>query len=173
ALARHYGAGRVICIGSRPGTVRNARREAAAREMGADAVLYSADPEYKHTIADLTAGRVDAVIVTSPPQTLPAALEVAGYGAPVVTIGVDMGDRSCVTLDVDRLIFNKNSIIPVFAEPARMFPLSLKLIRNKVIDTDKLITHRFPIASPSALKDLFANDLGVIKAVMVTEAYAR
>ncbi|MEN6313387.1 MAG: alcohol dehydrogenase catalytic domain-containing protein [Clostridiaceae bacterium] len=171
ALARHYGAGKVVCVGSNPGSARNARRETAAMEMGADAVFYTSDPDFKRKISELTNKRADAVIVTSPPKTIPMAMEVAGYGTPIVTIGLDMGAQSSVQLDIDRLIFNKNSIIPVFGEPERRFPLSLKLLRNKIIDADKLITDRFSInTAASSLKNIFSEDKGVIKAVLVNKS---
>jgi L-iditol 2-dehydrogenase len=170
ALARHYGAGTVICVGSHQDSRRNEKREAAARGMGADAVLYTSEPDFKQKISDLTGKRVDAVIVTSPPKTLPIAMDVAGYGAPIVTIGLDMGSQTSVALDIDRLIFNKNPIIPVFGEPEKGFPFSLNLLKNKIIDADKLITNRFSIRSaPSSLKDIFATDQGVIKAVLVNK----
>ena len=170
ALAKHYGAGTVVCVGSHSGSTRNKKREAVALEMGANAVLYASDPDFKRKLSDLTGKRVDAVIVTSPPKTLPTAMDVAGYGAPIVTIGLDMGTQSTVALDIDRLIFNKNSIIPVLGEPEKCFPFSLQLLKNKIIDADKLITNRFSLCSaPSSLKEIFASDQGVIKAVIVNE----
>lgn len=170
ALARHYGAGTIICAGSGSESLRNRKRKEAALEMGADAVLNSSDNDFKQKISDITGKRVDAVIVTSPPRTLPLAVEVAGYGAPIVTIGVDMGGNSTVALDIDRLIFNKNSIIPVLGEPEKRFPLSLKLLKNKVINVDKLITDKFTInTAQTSLKEFYASDHGVIKAILINE----
>lgn len=170
AIAKHYGAGTVTCVNSGSESPRNRKRTEAALLLGADAVIGTNDQYFKQKVIEIAGKRVDAVIVTSPPRTLPQALAIAGYGSPVVTIGVDMGPNSTVEIDIDRMIFNKNSIIPVLGEPEKRFPLSLKLLGNKVVAADKLITDTFAISSAQAsLKEFYGPDHGVVKAILLNK----
>ena len=61
--------------------------------MGADAVVYS-DGDVEKSITEVLGGKAEAVMVTSPPSTLPDALKIAQYGANVSVIGMDFGDGS-------------------------------------------------------------------------------
>jgi len=169
AMAHNVGAGKVILVGSRRGNARNAARERLARKMGADEVFYSSDTALEDKVKESASGRIDAVLVTSPPETLPTALSLAGYGAPVVALGVAMDGTSSVSVDVDRLIFNKNAIIPVLAEPARFFPQCLQLIKNGSIDAASFVTHQFGLETTGRLKEAYETDTGIVKAVFSTK----
>ena len=57
----------------------------------------------------------------------------------------------------------------MFAEPAKLFPLSYDLIKKGVIDAELLVTHKFKLEEVQKLKDIFLKDEPVIKAVMVSE----
>jgi L-iditol 2-dehydrogenase len=57
----------------------------------------------------------------------------------------------------------------VFAEPAKLFPLSYELIKTGVIDAGLLVTHILRLEETDKLKDLFAEDRPVIKAVITAE----
>ena len=50
--------------------------------MGADAVVYS-DRDVEKEVEEALGAKAEAVIVTSPPKTLPTALKTAEYGAKV------------------------------------------------------------------------------------------
>jgi len=168
-LAKHYGASKVICVGSKRGSQRNKIREEAAHKMGADLVLYS-DDDIEKRVEEFFGAKADAVIVTSPPGSVPDAVKTAGFGANVVVIGLDLGENSSAKIDIDKLILNKNSMVPVFAEPAKMFPLSIELIKAGVIDADLLITHTVGLKETEKLNQLLSEDMPVIKAVVTTEA---
>ncbi len=166
ALAKHYGAAQVVSIGSRPQSLRSEARGAAAKKLGADAVFYASDPEYTTAVREFLGGGADAVIVTSPPKTIPEAMKLAGYGANIVNIGLDFGEGAVVPVNIDEMVFGKNNLVSVFAEPARMFPLSIELIKKRVIDVEKLITHRIKIDEVDAIKRIYTQDEAVIKAVI-------
>jgi len=167
-LAKNYGASKVVCVGSNKGSARNIIREETAYKMGADAVVYS-DKDAEKEVEEALGSKAEAVIVTSPPKTLPTALKTAEYGAKVSVIGLDFGSEAEALIDVDKLILNKNSIIPVFAEPAKLFPLSYELIKTGVIDPKLLVTHKFKLEETDKLRGLFIEDKPVIKAVMIAE----
>ncbi len=167
-LARYFGASKIVCVGSNPDSNRNKARCAAALKMGADAVLYENVNDAESDIVNIFGGRkADAVIVTSPPKTLLRAIKKAKYGAKVVVIGLEFSGGAKVEIDLDGLIFNKNAIIPVLAEPAKNFPLSIKLLQSKVVDASLLVTHTFTLDDARYLRELYTNDEPVIKAVLV------
>ncbi len=163
--ARHFGAGTIVAVGSRRGTERSRHRARLARELGADAVVYSQDADLAAQMA-AAAPRVDAAVVTSPPGTVPLAVETVSYGGRVVPIGIDLGGAGRVTLDIDQLILQKKSILPMLSEPALQFPLSVELLRRGVIPADRLLTHQVPLNDAEALRRVF-EDSAVIKAVVV------
>lgn len=165
ALARHYGAGQIVCVGSRRGTLRNQKRESMALAAGADEVLYMGDEGVKERIQQIEG--IHSILVTSPPKTLKVAMELAGYGTRIVPIGLDMGENSRVEIDVDHMIMNKNPILPFIAEPAKGFPLSLDLLGKGIVDGGKMVTHRIPFADVPQVKGLFSQDQEVGKAVIV------
>lgn len=169
ALAVHYGASFVACVGSKEGTKRNKIREDAALAAGADTVTYMSCDHYKETLKLRAGGPIDAIIVTSPPGTIKDALDLADYGTRIVPIGLDLGENSKVQIDIDRIIMQKNAIVPFIAEPAGKFPLSLELIRDGVVNVKELITHEIPLEEATVLKDLFHNDNGVIKVMIKNE----
>lgn len=164
-LARHFGAGRIIAVASRRGTGRNQHREQLALEMGADVVMYSGDDDFVEQMAQKF-DRVDAALVTSPPKTLPLALETVSYGGRVVPIGINLGGESKVTVDVDHMIFNKKAIVPALSEPALQFPRSVELLRKGVIPTEKLLSHIVPMEQTDKIREIFKNDPTVIKVIL-------
>jgi threonine dehydrogenase-like Zn-dependent dehydrogenase len=44
---------------------------------------------------------------------------------------------------VNELIFNKVSLIPTFAEPAQGFPQTIRLLQQKLVDPELIISHTF------------------------------
>ncbi|NLC39918.1 MAG: alcohol dehydrogenase catalytic domain-containing protein [Clostridiaceae bacterium] len=169
AVAKHYNAAKVICVGSLRGTQKNQVREKAAYLLGVDKVVYSSDEDILEQINSALENRVDRVITTSPPKTLPMALEALSYGGTVVTIGLDFGEESTVPVDIDRLILNKKNIVTFIAEPAKRFHLSIDLIKKKIIPVEHLLTHIIPLHDLEEFKSTFTEDSGVIKAIIVTE----
>ncbi len=166
ALARHYGAGRILCIGSREGTLRNRKREALARAFGADDVYYMSDEHWKEDLGSNHADVIHSIIVTSPPETLRMAMDLADYGTRIVPIGLDMGEHTEALINVDHMIMNKNPILPFIAEPAKGFPLSLDLLRKKVVDAEQIFTHKVAFDEAKRLKEIFVQDREVVKTVI-------
>lgn len=169
AIAVHYKASYVACIGSKEGTKRNKIREQAALAAGVNDVIYMSQANYKKELKQKIGGAVDSIIVTSPPHTMKDALMLADYGSRIVTIGLDMGDHAKVMIDIDQLILKKITIVPFLAEPAQKFPMSLELIRDKVVPVKDLITQVIPFEEAAELKELFQEDNEVIKVMLINE----
>jgi L-iditol 2-dehydrogenase len=167
-LAKVFGAKQIIMVGSNPNTKKNEARVKAAQKMGADRVLFSSNKDLLAEIEEHTKGGADGVFITSPPSTMKMALKTLKFGANAVVASINLAGDSEVKIDINELIFNKNSVMSIFAEPAIGFPKSIQLIKDGVVDVKSIITDCFTIEEAKVkLKDLFEKDSYVIKAVMI------
>jgi L-iditol 2-dehydrogenase len=111
---------------------------------------------------------VDRVIISSPPESLADALKLIKYGGIITFYGLHFGGRNKVEVDVNELIFRKISLIPTFAEPAINFPVSLRLLRDGLVDASTVISHTFAYdQARDTLRSIVDGTAPIIKAVMV------
>jgi len=166
-LAKLRGAARIALVGNCCNTPREAVRMKAGQEMGADFLIDAQGEDPVEEVRGLLGGGADRIIVTSPPGTLPSAVQVAKFGGRVSFIGISLGGHSKVELDVNELVFNKITLQPTFAEPAEKFPVSIRLLQEGMVDANKLVTHTFTFDDAERMFRM--NDSGqeaVIKAVL-------
>lgn len=164
AAARQAGAGRIAMFARNQNSLRNQAAEAAARDLGADEVYYSSDPDYIEKA--LEKGAFDAAVVAAPPSMAAEAMKLVGYGGKVLSMGVTFGSDTHANLDVNDMVFNKKQLLTSIAEPAMHFPLSLEMIRSGRIDAKRVITHVIGIDDAAQLKSLYAADAPAIKTVI-------
>ena len=99
---------------------------------------------------------------------LPPATEMTKFGGIVSFIGINLGGKSKVELDVNDLIFNKLSVRSCFAEPGIKFPMSIRLLKEGMVDADKIISHTFSFdETADIMKRSAKGDEAIIKAVLV------
>ena len=165
AYARVMGAGRIAMIARNPDSLRNQAAAAAALDLGADEVYYTANQAYIGEA--LQKGAFDAVIVAAPPAMCADAMKLVKYGGKVLAMGVTFGSDNCAVLDVNDMVFNKKQLLTSIAEPAVNFPLSIEMIRSGRIDAGRIITHRLKLNEAHALRELYGKDAPAIKTVMV------
>jgi L-iditol 2-dehydrogenase len=167
-VAKLLGAARVALVGYCCRTPREAKRMEVGREFGADFIVDAAEGNPVEQVKSLFDGGVDRVIVTTPPRTLPSAVQMVKFGGLVSFIGIDLGGKNTVELDVNELIFNKVTLRPTFAEPAEKFPVSIRLLQEGMVDAGKLVTHTFGFADLERI--MRANDSGqeaIVKPVLM------
>lgn len=165
AYARQMGAGRIAMFARNPVSLRNQAAEAAAVDLGADEIYYSAEEDYIEKA--LKKGAFDAAIIAAPPSVCADAMRLVGYGGKVLAMGVSFGSDGSSTLDVSDMVFNKKQLITSIAEPAVNFPLSIQMIRSGRIDAARIITHKIPMDEAGKLKQLYAGDAAAIKSVIL------
>lgn len=138
ALVRHMGARRVFLSAFE----RNTARIAAARAIGVDGVF---DPD-KQPLSEVDFGcQIDRVLVTTPPPTLGDAMAVACKGGIISFIGIAFGEKAFCKFEVNEFHFKKLQLRASFASPALYTPQALCYLREKVVDPEILISHRFPL----------------------------
>ena len=140
-LAKLHGAGFVAITGLPADNAREKARLELAEKLGCDMILEAGKADVEGEIKKKFPNGVDRVIVTSPPQSMYDALKVIRFGGIITYLGLHFGGKNVIDLDVNKMIFNKISLIPTFAEPAINFPISCRLIKDGLIDPDMLLTH--------------------------------
>lgn len=165
AYARVMGAGRIAMIARNPDSLRNQAASAAAFDLGADEVYYSADSDYIDKA--LAKGAFDAVIIAASPSLCADAMKLLKYGGKVLAMGVTFGTDGCANLDVNDMVFNKKQLLTSIAEPAVNFPLSIEMIRTGRIDAGRIITHKLKIEDAQQLGVLYGQDAPAIKTVIL------
>ena len=165
AYARAMGAGRIAMVARNPDSLRNRAAEAAARDLGANEVYYSANGGYLDAM--LARGAFDAALVAAPPVLCQDAMKVVGYGGNVLVQGVTFAGGGIATLDVSDMVFNKKQLLTSLAEPALNFPLSIEMIRSGRVDAGRIITHRLRLEEAGRLRELYGADAPAIKTVIL------
>jgi L-iditol 2-dehydrogenase len=162
-LAKLHGAKSVILVGNSHSTAGLA----VGRELGADEVVLADKVDVAERIKELAPKGVDRVIVTSPPQTIPSAIRIANFGAIIAFIGIDFGGGDVVSLSINEIHFKRLQIRASHAIPNLMFPVALDMLKRKVIDPEKIVTHVFPLdRAGHALRETEDNKADVIKTVI-------
>lgn len=122
-----------------------ARSESArlryAAELGADTDVIAGDPAA--FMAEHCRERFDKVILTAPPDLLPAAVTACRTGGIIAYCGLGAAGQPVVALDWD-LIHGKNIRIRPMGEVPGGLPQCLELLRRGIVDPDRFITHTFP-----------------------------
>jgi L-iditol 2-dehydrogenase len=166
-LARLRGAGFVAITGLTRESQRERTRFAAAERLGCDMMMETGKDSVEDSVKSRFPAGVDRVIVSSPPESMADALKIIRFGGIITFFGLHFGGRSTIGLDVNDLIFRKISLVPTFAEPAINFPVSLRLLRDGLVDARVLVTHTFGFADArKTLTGIVDGSSPVIKAVM-------
>ncbi len=143
ALARRMGATRVW------GATRShsVRKNELALELGAEGLICT--DQQRISDYPFPGGRVDKILITTPPQVIPEALGLLSYGGIAAFLGFG-GDRE-ITIDAHMFHVRKLQLRSSFAAPGIFFPLAFEMVRTGVIDPEKFITHTAPLKDIAAL----------------------
>lgn len=159
ALAKRAGSRRVFIsdFKSRVGRV------AAAKKIGVDAYVDPIEPG----IEKFDFGcQIDRIMLTSPPPTMPGAFNLACKGAIISFIGIGHGDAAFCKFDVNAFHFKKLQLRASFASPALYGAMALDYLREGVIDSNTLISHRFAITDIAKAMDVAKNDPTAVKVIV-------
>ena len=162
-LVKQKGAGKIYLAG----LARDEARLNLGIQLGADEILIADKDDIVEQINTSEPEGLDRILITAPPSTIPSAIKMSRYGGIITYVGFDFGQGRFISFDADEFHVKKLQLRASFAVPNMMFPLALDLIRKKVIDADKFITHTFTLEQlPDALQTVANGTDGVIKAVV-------
>ena len=131
----------------------SAARGELARQLGADAVADPTSETFLAQVADLTEGRGASVVfaASGKPAAMATALEVAGFRARLVYIGIDVGGSAPARLG---LIQSKElQARGVIGSPG-VWPRTLRFLARSGVDLSPLVTSSFVL--PDAEKAIGA-----------------
>lgn len=135
--------GRVVCAEPNQG------RWEIARSLGAEEVVDPTADGFVERVMELTGGRgADVVMEASgQPAAMAATFEVAGFGARVVNIGIDVGRSAPARLG---LIQSKQLQVRGTIGSPGVWPQTLRFLARSGLDLSAMVTERFDIADAPA-----------------------
>jgi L-iditol 2-dehydrogenase len=159
ALARRAGARRIFLVQPK----RRTGRIKVAKQFGVDAIL---DPDDNPVEKYDFGCRIDRILSTSAPQTMPALFKIAAKGAIISYIGIEHGKGAFCTFDVNDFHFKKLQLRASFASPALFGPMALRFMKEKVVDGEALVSHRFALKDIDKAMQVARKDPSAVKVVI-------
>jgi threonine dehydrogenase-like Zn-dependent dehydrogenase len=145
-------------------TVALVEPQSSRREKGLGLGLQAAlDPtadDFGEAVEETTGGRGFDVVIEAAgsPAATAHALELAGQGARVVCVGIDVGAGAAARLG---LIQSKALRVQGLIGSAGLWPRTIRFLARGVVDTTALVTATFPLqdalAALDAARDTAAN----------------
>ena len=122
----------------------NPSRADLARRLGAEEVVDPTADGFLDTVMELTRGRgADVVLEASgQPAAMAATLEVAGFNARLVNIGIDVGRSASAQLG---LIQSKQLQIRGSIGSPGVWPQTLRFLARTGLDLSPMVTRRFTL----------------------------
>lgn len=159
------GAGRVYL--SHPS--HSEARLGAAAALGADGVFLSDRDDVVARVREDHPQGLDAVLVTIRPSVgVPQAAEMCGLGGRISLIGMANEATDTITLDIDSFHFKRLSLVGSNHNPcSRLYPAAADLLRSGAIDSEKIISHRSPLAEIARAFEFATTQRGkVVKVIL-------
>ncbi len=167
-LARLQGTGFVAITGLPADNERERARFAVADAFGCDMTIEIGKQSVEEEILKRFPDGVDRVIVSSPPESMADAFKIIRFGGIITFFGLHFGGKNVIDLDVNDMIFRKITLRPTFAEPAINFPVSIRLLKDGLVDADALVTHTFGFDDAKEIMGaVIDGSRPIIKAVML------
>jgi L-iditol 2-dehydrogenase len=146
-----------------------APRRAKALEVGARGALDPTADDFAEAVAETTGGRGFDVVIEAAgsPMAMAQALQVAGHGARVVCVGIDVGGTAPAQLG---LIQSKALRIRGVIGSAGIWPRTIRFLSSGVVDPTAIVTATFPLADALSALDAARDTASNIKVHLATSA---
>lgn len=157
-LLLRSGARQVVCIGHS----HSGRRLEVARALGAEVVAVDGPLAERKELHR----QFEHVLVTSPVDTVPSALDLLAYGGELTYIGIGTGS-GMISFDANDFHFRKLQLRASFASPALYFPAVLEMLKAGIIPGERIISHQFGLPDLAAAMHLCRDDKEHVVKVVV------
>jgi L-iditol 2-dehydrogenase len=146
-----------------------AERGALAVRLGAEAVVDPGEPNLAEAVRDQTGGQPASVVfeASGKPAAMAAALEVAGFRARLVYIGIDVGRKEPAALG---LIQSKELQIRGIIGSPGVWPQTLRFLSRTKVDLSPLVTKSFPLTDGADAVSAVLHDRTQVKVHVTSRA---
>ncbi len=164
ALARKYGAGRIIGADMVPFRLQK------AGESGSDEVIDVSKDSLVDALRFLTGGEMADVVIVGPnsADVMTQGISAAGPGGSVLFF-TPAKPRERLTIDPNKLYFKDINLITSYSCGPSDTADALEIIEEGTVRAEKLVTHRFPIEKTAEAFRLTAEAKDSLKIVVVME----
>jgi L-iditol 2-dehydrogenase len=140
-----------------------------ASTLGAEKVLDPTDADFLEQIEDVTDGQGATVVfeASGKPEAMATALEVAGFRARLVYIGIDVGGRAPAPLG---LIQSKELEIRGIIGSPGVWPQTLRFLSRSHVDLSPLVTSEYPLAEADRAMQAVLTDHSQVKVHITSDA---
>jgi L-iditol 2-dehydrogenase len=145
------------------------QRAELARKLGADAIVDPTLDSFASSVLDITGGRGASVVfeASGKPAAMASALQIAGYAARLVYIGIDVGGEAPAALG---LIQSKSLQIRGIIGSPGVWPQTLRFLSRSQVDLSALVTSSFALADADVAVDTVLNDKTQVKVHITSSA---
>jgi L-iditol 2-dehydrogenase len=147
----------------------SAARGELARTLGAEDVLDPTGAEFLDVVAAATSGAgADVVFEASgKPAAMATALEIAGFRARLVYIGIDVGGSASAQLG---LIQSKELQLRGIIGSPGVWPQTLRFLARSAVDLSPLVTSTYALADADAAIGAVLTDKSQVKVHITSDA---
>ncbi len=147
----------------------SAARGDIALSLGADLILDPTAPDFVDQVMAATGGAGATVVfeASGRPEAMAMTLEVAGFQARLVNIGIDVGKSASARLG---LIQSKELQIRGIIGSPGVWPETIRFLSRTGLDLTPLVTSTFDISQAADAFDAVMNDKSQIKVHVTSEA---
>ncbi len=122
------------------------KRLKMAERFSPDIIVNSSEKDVVQEIISITNGGADVLIVACGVNKVQEqAIQASNKKGRISFFAGLPKDKPTITLDSNIIHYKEISVFGAFASHERQYREALELIVNNKVDTDKIITHRFPL----------------------------
>ncbi|MFL5864179.1 MAG: zinc-binding dehydrogenase [Solirubrobacteraceae bacterium] len=154
ALLALYSPSVIVAVGVRPEELE------LARQLGAGEVILAGDVQPDRMELDLVVETAGA------PPAIALATQLCRPGGRAVLLGL-AGDEGILTLPADRLTGKDMALIGSIAYPAAVWSRVVGLVSDRVLELDRIVTHRFPAAEFASAMQLMDDRHGIVAKIVL------
>ncbi len=144
-------------------------RVALARALGAEHTLDPTDPDVGERLDEMTGGRrADVVFEASgKPAAMASALDLAGFGARLVYIGIDVGGSAPAALG--QIQSKELQVRGIIGSPG-VWPQTLRFLARSGVDLTPLVTSSYALESAGDAIEAVLTDRSQVKVHLTSSA---
>ena len=140
-----------------------------AETLGASAILDPTESSFRHQVEEVTHGAGASVVfeASGKPVAMATALDVAGFRARLVYIGIDVGGNSPARLG--QIQSKELQLRGIIGSPG-VWPQTLRFLARSGVDLSPLVTSSYPLARADAAIGAVLSDPTQVKVHITSDA---